>query len=123
MMKRLLMIAASVLAFAGAAHGAEMPKEFYGAWCADVEVSTSIYLPTENCEPGNASVKVSRRGYAIVMNEGGACVALKVTKLGPAYREAAYRIRFRCQGEPGSGQTVEEQWEMKQGVLLILRGR
>ena len=46
-MKRLLMIAASVLAFAGAAHGAEMPKELHGVWCLDR--TTGYYIPSEEC--------------------------------------------------------------------------
>ena len=67
----------------------------------------------EHVPATGAAALVANRGFGVFEPAAVAVAVRKVVKVGPTYR-----IKFRCRGEPGSGQISEERWEiMKDGTL------
>jgi hypothetical protein len=109
-MKRLLMIAAAVLAFAGAASAANMPKELQGSWCKTTATDTTVSYQwtAESCPPGQDEISIDPAGFRVFLPDVNC-------RLKSSQRN---RWTFYCVGHEG-GHMLALTWTRKRDVLTI----
>jgi hypothetical protein len=103
-MKRLLMNAASVLAFAGAASAGELPRDYLGRWCSDGYTDGRMWRVINQFKQDcDVWVVVQPRGLRNWDNENGICRFLSIRKVGKFFAVTA-----RCHAEDGTYTTKIE---------------
>jgi hypothetical protein len=91
-MKRLLMIAASVLAFAGAAQAEapslrSLPEAMLGGWCASGQItgddgwSSSTYFRSKRGKCGGDWMRLRARGYVETVGEPVTCRFISIHQI------------------------------------------
>jgi hypothetical protein len=134
-MKRLLMIGAAALAFAGGASAAEMPKDLQGDWCVVVPGKFMYSQEPEACPPAgepDMTMTVDARGFSAFED---LCYLRKVTLIdvypwgrkpykntGQVYKNPwgqAYEMTFRCLGMDAPATIVKQRWDIEKGVLTV----
>jgi hypothetical protein len=109
-MKRLLMIAAAVLAFAGAATAGELPRDYRGAWCADADPAGETFMRKANVKNCKQWMVVRARGFTDADGER-ICRFISIRKAGQDPKLDARFSRFavtaRCRAEEDPPYTVK----------------
>jgi hypothetical protein len=110
-MKRLLLIAAALLALTGAASAVEMPKELRGVWCLDID--RHVYTREGECTVRSGFL-IGVRGFDIPNN--GYCTVLKMRQFG----KHAYRSKFRCRDDDGAKPLIiNYTWQIENDILTV----
>jgi hypothetical protein len=122
-MKCLLMIAASVLAFAGAAQAEapslrSLPEAMLGGWCASGQTgddvwSSSTYFRSKRGECGGDWMRLRGRGYVETVGEPVTCRFISIHQID----KARFAVTARCQAEESPWHTEQLEFSLSGAVL------
>ena len=123
-MKRLLMIAASVLAFAGAAQAEapslrSLPEAMLGGWCASGQItdddgwSSSTYFRSKRGKCGGDWMRLRARGYVETVGEPVTCRFISIHQID----RDRFAVTARCQAEEAPWHTEQMEFSLSGTVL------